>query len=72
MRNIETSDFEAANVEYIEFWMMDPFAMDSISNTRIRAGTCILISAMYRRIFYGTDESHSSIGLPADGDLTKY
>jgi len=26
MRRIETSDFEAANVEYIEFWMMDPFA----------------------------------------------
>jgi len=26
MRNVETSDFEAANVEYIEFWMMDPFA----------------------------------------------
>jgi len=32
MRKIETSDFEAANVEYIEFWMMDPFAMDSINN----------------------------------------
>src|SRR6056297_3484404 len=26
MRKIETSDFESANVEYIEFWMMDPFA----------------------------------------------
>ncbi|MBU0763969.1 MAG: cell surface protein SprA [Bacteroidetes bacterium] len=26
MRKIETSDFEAANIEYIEFWMMDPFA----------------------------------------------
>ena len=26
MRSIETSDFEAANVENIEFWMMDPFA----------------------------------------------
>jgi len=25
MREIETSDFEAANIEYIEFWMMDPF-----------------------------------------------
>jgi cell surface protein SprA len=28
MRKIETSDFEATNVEYIEFWMMDPFAED--------------------------------------------
>ena len=26
MHRIETTDFEAANVEYIEFWMMDPFA----------------------------------------------
>ncbi|NWJ52372.1 MAG: cell surface protein SprA [Bacteroidetes bacterium] len=26
MRKVETSDFDAANVEYIEFWMMDPFS----------------------------------------------
>ncbi len=25
MRKLETSDFETANVEYIEFWMLDPF-----------------------------------------------
>ncbi len=25
MRKIETTDFEATNVEYIEFWLMDPF-----------------------------------------------
>jgi len=28
MRKIETTDFEATNVEYIEFWMMDPFVYD--------------------------------------------
>lgn len=26
MREIETPDFEASNIEYIEFWLMDPFA----------------------------------------------
>ena len=26
MREIQTSDFETANIEYIEFWLMDPFA----------------------------------------------
>ncbi|MBN2747294.1 MAG: cell surface protein SprA, partial [Bacteroidales bacterium] len=31
MRQIETSDFEAANIEYIEFWMMDPFSEDQNS-----------------------------------------
>jgi cell surface protein SprA len=25
MRRIDNSDFETANIEYIEFWMMDPF-----------------------------------------------
>lgn len=25
MRKIETSDFETANIEYFEFWMLDPF-----------------------------------------------
>ncbi len=30
MRKIETTDFEAANVEYIEFWLMDPFSEDTI------------------------------------------
>jgi len=25
MRSIQTTDFEATNVEYIEFWLMDPF-----------------------------------------------
>jgi len=29
MRKIESTDFEATNVEYIEFWMMDPFGEDS-------------------------------------------
>jgi cell surface protein SprA len=25
MRKLETNDFESANIEFIEFWMMDPF-----------------------------------------------
>ena len=28
MRKIETNDFEAANIEFIEFWMMDPFNIE--------------------------------------------
>ncbi len=28
MRSMETTDFESANIQYIEFWMMDPFADD--------------------------------------------
>jgi cell surface protein SprA len=29
MRYIGTSDFEAQNIEYIEFWLMDPFVYDT-------------------------------------------
>ncbi len=28
MRKIETNDFESANIEYIEFWVLDPFIYD--------------------------------------------
>ncbi len=31
MRKIETTDFEAANIEYIEFWVMDPFVNDTLN-----------------------------------------
>jgi len=34
MRKIESSDFEATNIEYIEFWMMDPFAEEEYANSR--------------------------------------
>ena len=32
MRRMETTDFEATNIEYIEFWMMDPFADPEFQN----------------------------------------
>ena len=32
MRKIESTDFDATNIQYIEFWMMDPFVEDT-SNT---------------------------------------
>lgn len=30
MREIQTNDFETSNIEYIEFWLMDPFVLDSL------------------------------------------
>lgn len=33
MRRLETNDFQAANIEYIQFWMMDPFNEDYNSET---------------------------------------
>ena len=31
MREISTTDFEESNVEYIEFWLMDPFVYDTLN-----------------------------------------
>lgn len=31
MRKLPVTDFEASNISYIEFWMMDPFVYDSTS-----------------------------------------
>lgn len=31
-RKMDTRDFEAANIEYIEFWLMDPFVEDKTNN----------------------------------------
>ena len=36
MRKLDTNDFEAANVEYIEFWLLDPFIY---SNTEPEASS---------------------------------
>ncbi len=33
MRQIDVNDFEAANIEYIEFWMMDPYVYDDNLDT---------------------------------------
>jgi cell surface protein SprA len=35
MRRIETSDFDATNIQYIEFWMMDPFVYDSTNSGQL-------------------------------------
>ena len=33
MRSLTTNDFEQANVEYIQFWILDPFNQDAMTAT---------------------------------------
>lgn len=33
MRKIETTDFESNNIEFIQFWMMDPFTTNTINDS---------------------------------------
>ena len=70
MRKIETSDFEAANVEYIEFWMMDPFAMDSTNNLNPGGDLFFNLGNISEDILRDGRKSFEH-GLPSDGDPTK-
>ena len=36
-RALTTTDFEAANIEYVQFWMMDPFNEDAMGDENINA-----------------------------------
>ncbi len=38
MRSLQTTDFEAANVEYLQFWVMDPFNSDLPAADRNASG----------------------------------
>lgn len=71
MRKIETSDFEAANVEYIEFWLMDPFAQDSINNTFNKGGDLYFNLGNVSEDILRDGRKSFEHGLPADGDTTK-
>ncbi len=39
MRRLETNDFQSANIEYIQFWMMDPFNEDYNNQTQTQYNT---------------------------------
>ena len=38
MRRIETNDFEATNIDYIEVWLMDPFVYSKHQGTKHNTG----------------------------------
>ena len=66
MRKIETSDFEAANVEYIEFWLMDPFAMDSVGSPNPGGDLYFNLGNISEDILRDGRKSFEH-GLPGDG-----
>ncbi len=69
MRKIETSDFEATNVEYIEFWMMDPFAEDKAGDENPGGNLVFHLGTVSEDILRDGRKSFEH-GLPANGDYT--
>ncbi len=65
MRKIETTDFESTNVEYIEFWMMDPFIEDSANAGQLYFN----LGDVSEDILKDSRKSYEN-GLPTSGTVT--
>ena len=70
MRKLDTSDFETANIEYIEFWLLDPFIYDS-ENTLRRGGDFYINLGEVSEDVLKDGKKFFENGLPVDGDQTK-
>lgn len=67
MRKIDQSDFEAANVEYIEFWMLDPFIYDR----QTTGGDLYFNLGEISEDILKDEKKFFENGLPIDGDTSK-
>lgn len=63
VRRIENNDFEAANIEFMEFWMMDPFIEDPLSSG---GDFYINLGNVSEDILKDSRKSYEN-GLPIDG-----
>jgi cell surface protein SprA len=67
-RRIETNDFEALNIEYIELWVMDP----NIYKPGSSGGDLYFNIGNISEDILKDGRKSLENGLPADGDVTKY
>ncbi|MGE0077686.1 MAG: cell surface protein SprA [Bacteroidales bacterium] len=67
MRSLSTTDFETSNIEYVEFWLMDPFVYDS---TAKGGDFYIDLGSISEDILKDGRKSFES-GLPSSEDMTK-
>lgn len=71
MRKIDNSDFETSNIEYIEFWMMDPFIKSSKTGVD-QSGDFYLNLGEISEDVLKDGKKFIESSMPIDGDSTKY
>ncbi|MGN0086427.1 MAG: cell surface protein SprA [Alloprevotella sp.] len=71
MRKLETSDFETANIEYIEFWMMDPFIKSRENGVDQSGDFYINLGEISEDVLKDGKKFYES-GLPIDNDPSQY
>ena len=79
MRKLDATDFESSNIEYIEFWMMDPFVYDNAVNPDTVYNKYKTGNGGY--LYFNLGDISEDIlkdgkkafehGLPIDGDVSK-
>ena len=68
MRKLETSDFETSNIEYIEFWMMDPFIYTNRDGTaREHTGKMYIDLGEISEDILKDGQKFMESGMPVDG-----
>ena len=65
-RRMDIRDFEEANIEYIEFWLMDPFAHDTLGTAR--GGDLYFNLGTISEDILKDGKKFFENGLPVDGD----
>ena len=67
MRGLDQTDFEMANIQYIEFWIMDPF----IDNQNAKGGDLYFNLGEISEDVLKDEKKFFENGLPVDGDLSQ-
>ncbi|MDR3250061.1 MAG: cell surface protein SprA [Tannerella sp.] len=67
MRSLDQTDFETANIQYIEFWVMDPF----IYNPQNKGGDLYFNLGEISEDVLKDEKKFFENGLPIDGDMSQ-
>ncbi|HEY5593506.1 MAG TPA: cell surface protein SprA [Paludibacter sp.] len=70
MRKLDATDFETSNIEYIEFWMMDPF-INNKNEANDKGGDLYFNLGDVSEDILKDGKKSFENGLPFDGDVTK-
>ena len=71
MRRLENSDFETSNIEYIEFWMLDPFIKARDNGTTFDGDLYFNLGEISEDILKDGKKFYES-GLPVNDDPTQF
>ncbi len=71
MRKMDNTDFETMNVEYIEFWMLDPFIYTRENAGNYGGDFYINLGEVSEDVLNDGQKFYES-GMPIDGDATYY